>query len=73
MPVERIDMHRLQDLVRLHRLGVGARTIARRLRMSPNTERQYRLALAAGLVGAEYIAHDLGQAPLGGPVPELRP
>jgi len=24
-PVERIDMHRLQDLVRLHRLGTGVR------------------------------------------------
>lgn len=45
-------MHRLQDLVRLHRLGTGARTIARRLGMSPNTERQYRRILAtAGLLG----------------------
>src|SRR5262245_28773742 len=36
-------MHRLQDLVRLYRLGTGARLVARRLRISPNTER----ALAA--------------------------
>jgi hypothetical protein len=38
-------MHRLQDLVRLHRLGTGARLVARRLRMSPNTERAYRRVL----------------------------
>jgi transposase len=57
MPVERMDMHRLQDLVRLHRLGVGARTVARRLRMSPNTERQYRRALAAhGLLAGDATA-----------------
>ena len=45
-------MHRLQELVRLHRLGDrGARAIARQLRMSPNTERSYRRALdAAGLL-----------------------
>ena len=44
-------MHRLQDLVRLHRLGNGAREVARLLGMSPNTERDYRLALgAAGLL-----------------------
>jgi hypothetical protein len=40
-------MHRLQDLVRLHRLGTGVRLVARRLGMSPNTERTYRHALAA--------------------------
>ncbi len=38
-------MHRLQELVRLYRLGEGARSIARQLRMSPNTERVYRNAL----------------------------
>ena len=42
---QRIDMHRLQDLVRLHRLNKGAREVARLLRMSPNTERQYREVL----------------------------
>lgn len=46
-----ITMHRLQDLVRLHRLGTGAREVARLLGMSPNTERDYRLALGeAGLL-----------------------
>jgi transposase len=45
MSNERIDMHRLQDLVRMHREGVGCREIARLLKMSPNTERKYRHAL----------------------------
>src|SRR5687767_9882457 len=40
-------MHRLQELVRLHRLGTGAREVARLLQMSPNTEREYRQAFAA--------------------------
>ncbi len=39
-------MHRLQEPVRLHRIGTGAREVARLLTMSPNTERAYRLALA---------------------------
>lgn len=44
-------MHRLQELVRLHRLGTGAREVARLLGMSPNTERDYRKALDdAGLL-----------------------
>lgn len=47
MSAERIDMHRLQELVRLHRLGHGHRTVARLLGMSPNTERGYRLILQA--------------------------
>ena len=38
-------MDRLQELVRLHRMGTGAREVARMLRMSPNTEREYRQAL----------------------------
>jgi DNA-binding IclR family transcriptional regulator len=47
-------MHRLQDLVRLHRLGTGVRLVARRLGMSPNTERTYRHALAAqGLLAGD--------------------
>ena len=47
-----ISMHRLQELVRLHRLGGGtAHDIASSLKMSPNTERKYREALtAAGLL-----------------------
>lgn len=40
-------MHRLQELVRLHRMGTQVREIARLLRMSPNTERDYRQMLAA--------------------------
>ena len=44
-------MHRLQDLVRLHRGGTGARRVAALLGMSPNTERAYRVALEeAGLL-----------------------
>jgi transposase len=44
-------MHRLQDLVRLHRLKTGARETARLLGMGPNTERLYREAIAqAGLL-----------------------
>lgn len=44
-------MHRLQELVRLHRLGEGARQVARKLRMSPNTEREYRRILdSAGVL-----------------------
>jgi len=44
-------MDRLQELVRLHRMGTGGREVARLLGMSPNTERAYRLALdAAGLL-----------------------
>jgi transposase len=50
----RVDMDRLQELVRLHRMGTGAREVARMLQMSPNTEREYRGALAAAglLAGA---------------------
>jgi len=51
MANQRIDMHRLQDLVRLHRLGEKARAAARQLKMGPNQARAYREALkAAGLL-----------------------
>lgn len=40
-------MHQLQEQVRLHRMGVGARQVARILGMGPNTERSYRTALQA--------------------------
>ena len=43
--MNRIAMHRLQELVRLHRMGTGARKTARLLKMGPNTERTYREAL----------------------------
>ena len=47
----RLDMHTLQEFVRLARMGTGFRAIARMLRISPNTEREYRKALdAAGLL-----------------------
>lgn len=47
MCMRRVDMDRLQELVRLHRLGTGGREVARLLKMGPNTERAYRRALAA--------------------------
>lgn len=43
----RTEMNRLEELVRLHRQGTGAREIARLLRMGPNQERAYRQILAA--------------------------
>ena len=44
-------MHKVQELVRLHRKGVGAREVARLLRISPNTERFWRRRLdAVGLL-----------------------
>jgi transposase len=47
-------MHRIQELVRLHRLGEGAREVARKLGMSPNTERDYRRALErAGVLSGD--------------------
>ncbi len=55
----RVDMDRLQELVRLHRMGTGSREVARLLQMSPNTERQYRQALEqSGL-----LAGDAAQLP----------
>ncbi len=49
--MKRIEMHDLQELVRLHRMNTGFREVARLLGISPNTERQYRLALLeAGLL-----------------------
>ena len=51
MAARRVQMDRLQELVRLHRLKVGARECARLLGLSPNTERRYREVLsAAGLL-----------------------
>lgn len=50
----RTEMHRLVELVRLHRMGTAPREVARLLVMGPNTERQYRLAIdAAGLLRGE--------------------
>ena len=45
------DMHQLQELVRLHRLGHGAGDIAAALQIAPKTERKYRRAIwLAGLL-----------------------
>jgi hypothetical protein len=52
----RVDMDRLQELVRLHRMGSGGREVARLLGMSPNTERMYRVALEAARLLAGPIA-----------------
>jgi transposase len=47
-------MDQLVELVRLHRMGSGAREVARLLGVSPNTERAWRAALAeAGLLEGE--------------------
>lgn len=43
----RVEMDRLVELVRLHRMRTGSREVARLLGMGPNTERAYRQALAA--------------------------
>ncbi|WP_437928771.1 hypothetical protein WMF37_05685 [Sorangium sp. So ce291] len=51
MSARRTEMHRLQELVRLHRRGEDCREVARLLGMGPNTERRYRTALSqAGLL-----------------------
>jgi len=41
MIARRTEMHRLQEVVRLHRLGKSRRTIARQLRMGRDTIRTY--------------------------------
>ena len=46
MSAPRTDMHRLQELVRLFRMGIGVRERARLLGMSTRTEREYREAIA---------------------------
>lgn len=43
----RVEMHRLDEMVRLHRMKKGAHEIARMLKMGPNVERKYRLAFKA--------------------------
>lgn len=51
MAARRTDMHRLQELVRLHRMGARIREVTRLLKMSPKTELGYRKALKkAGLL-----------------------
>ena len=41
MSARRIDMHQIQEVIRLHRLGKSRRAIARQLRMGRNTIRAY--------------------------------
>src|SRR5262245_50856737 len=54
MAARRTEMHKLQELVRLHRTGRGNRDVARELCMGPNTERRYRTALeSAGLLAGD--------------------
>ncbi len=51
MSAPRVDMHRLQELVRLYRMDTTVRDRARLLRMSTRTEQRYRAALeTAGLL-----------------------
>lgn len=51
MAARRIVMHRLEELVRLHRLKTPVREVARLLKMSPRIERGYReILLEAGLL-----------------------
>lgn len=59
MRKERIDMHRLQDLVRLHRQGCHGRQLGKLLKMSPNTERTYREALKAEITLRGGVARSL--------------
>jgi transposase len=79
MAMRRTEMHRLQDLVRLHRQKTGARETARLLGMGPNTERQFREAIAeAGLLdgplGALPSLEELRAAVLAKhPLPSLPP
>jgi DNA-binding transcriptional MocR family regulator len=51
MSGRRTDMHQVQELIRLHRLGRSAREIARQLRMGRETVRQQMRSLeAAGVL-----------------------
>ena len=51
MSAKRVEMDRLIELVRLHRMGEGSREVCRLLGMSPKTELRYRRALGeAGLL-----------------------
>lgn len=54
MSARRVDMHRLQEFVRLHRMGTTSRDLARMLKMSRNTLRDYCRDLGkAGLLDGD--------------------
>ncbi|MEZ6195176.1 MAG: hypothetical protein R3F20_05520 [Planctomycetota bacterium] len=51
MSARRVEMHRLQEAVRLHRMGRSHHAIAKQLRMGRDTVRQYfDLLTASGLL-----------------------
>ena len=51
MSARRTDMHRVQEAIRLHRMGRSRRQIARQLRMGRDTIRTYLESVAeAGLL-----------------------
>lgn len=54
MGARKTDMHRIQELIRLHRLGESSRAIARQLQMGRDTIRCYQQVLdKAGLLKGE--------------------
>ncbi|RKZ13559.1 IS21 family transposase [bacterium] len=59
MAAKTVEMHRLQELVRLHRIGKPVREIARLLKIGRSTEMKYRKALEA----ADLLAGDLATLP----------
>jgi len=73
MGARRTDMHRLQEMVRLHRLGQSSRAIARQLRMGRDTIRCYLRALSKACLlegGTEELP---GVAALRGAIGEQAP
>lgn len=76
MIARRTDMDRMQELVRLHRMGEGPREVARLLGMSPKTEKKYRDVLgAAGMLAGPVDVESLPspevlKALIGGRLPE---
>jgi len=55
MSARRPDMHRLQEMIRLHRMGQSLREIARQLRMGRDTIRQYLDVFAEGEVLSGHV------------------
>ena len=63
MSARRTDMHRLQEVIRLHRLGRSSRRIGRQLKMGRDTVRGYLEAFekAGVLDGAPDDLPELGE------------